>query len=128
LGEGGWSRYEPEVEGGGAALLSSSSATGKSLNLGDEILAVNGELLFGLSHRQVVSKLKNAGPSVVLLVRPNQTLQDIFSNTSSTYPEKSLSSSTPSVRGDSVPAAVSPLPQGWGQKTDRKSGRAYFEK
>lgn len=45
-----------------------------SLNLGDEILAVNGQPLNGLTHKEAVAKLKGAGSSVVLRVRPNQTL------------------------------------------------------
>lgn len=106
-------------------------AAGKSLKLGDEILAVNGEPLYGLSHHQVVRKLKNAGPSVVLLVQPNQTLQDIFSSASSTYSERTLSPSLlpSSAKDDSISAAASSqMPQGWGQKVDQKTGRVYFEK
>lgn len=44
------------------------------LNLGDEILAVNGEPLHRLTHNEAVAKLKGAGSTVVLRVRPNQTL------------------------------------------------------
>lgn len=44
------------------------------LNLGDEILAVNGEAMHGLTHGEAVAKLKGAGPTVVLRVRPNQAL------------------------------------------------------
>lgn len=45
-----------------------------SLNLGDELLAVNGEPLHGLTHAEAVAKLRGAGSTVVLRVRPNQTL------------------------------------------------------
>lgn len=107
-----------------------SPAAGKSLNLGDEILAVNGEPLYGLSHGQVVNKLKQAGPSVVLLVHPNQTLQDIFSSSNSVHSERALSPPIPllSARDETVAVTTSPLPQGWGQKVDQKTGRVYFEK
>ena len=105
-------------------------AAAKSLNLGDEILAVNGEPLYGLSHGQVVEKLRQAGPSVVLLVHPNQTLQDIFSSSNSTHFESALSPAIPllSARDDGVAVTTSTLPHGWGQKVDQKTGRVYFEK
>lgn len=111
----------------------------KELRLGDEVLAVNGQSLFGLSHPQVVSKLRQAGPTVNLLVRPNQTLEDVFSNSQSsslalgqTRQERALSPVTPVAEkqepafsfSDLAPA----LPQGWGQKVDQKTGRVYFEK
>lgn len=48
--------------------------TASSLNLGDEILAVNGRPLNGLTHKEAVSRLKGAGSTVTLRVRPNQAL------------------------------------------------------
>ena len=45
-----------------------------SLNLGDEILAVNGQSLNGLTHKEAVARLKGVGSTVILRVRPNQTL------------------------------------------------------
>ena len=48
------------------------------LNLGDEILAVNGEPLNGLTHKEAVAKLKGAGSTLILRVRPNQTLGGKF--------------------------------------------------
>ena len=45
------------------------------LRLGDEILAVNGYSLQDLAHAQAVQKLRGAGPTVILRVKPNQTLE-----------------------------------------------------
>ena len=45
------------------------------LRLGDEILAVNGHPLQDLAHAQAVQKLRGAGPTVILRVKPNQTLE-----------------------------------------------------
>lgn len=111
----------------------------KSLSLGDEILAVNGQSLHGLSHTQVVNTLKTAGASVVLLIRPNITLQDIFSNSSDPPgPQRGLSPMSPvSPMSPMSPAPViskssllpsTPLPNGWSKKLDQKTGRVYFEK
>ena len=108
----------------------------KELTLGDEILAVNGHPLYGLSHQQVVNKLRTAGSSVVLLIRPNQRLEDVFSSTAAgrNYPETPTTLIPPSERSHlPVPAPHShsdsaPLPQGWTQKLDQKTGRIYYEK
>ena len=145
----------------------------ESLNLGDEILAVNGEPLHGLTHSEAVAKLKGAGPVVVLRVRPNQTLGgevdtshlqvvpwwtqavltlydlfslvDIFSieNENSTGPTQkphlSLPPSAEETKGEDLPRLptadshqsakqTGPLPAGWGEKIDLKTGRPYFEK
>lgn len=103
--------------------------------LGDEILAVNGAPLFGLTHSQVVRKLRDAGPSVLLLVRPNLTLQDVFSNSTLSHqhphgPAKSVLPLTLPSDGEKqeAPTAVAVLPRGWGRKLDKKTGRMYFEK
>lgn len=112
-----------------------SVAVAKNLRLGDEILAVNGHSLQGLSHGQVVDKLRNAGPTVTLLVRPNQALEDIFSSETSAPPKSPdvpTSPMTP-VADKTVSKRLPleqnrPLPPGWGQKLDQKTGRAYFEK
>lgn len=45
------------------------------LRLGDEILAVNGYPLQDLAHAQAVQKLRGAGQTVILRVKPNQTLE-----------------------------------------------------
>ena len=108
----------------------------KELSLGDEILAVNGHPLYGLSHQQVVSRLRTAGSSVVLLIRPNQRLQDVFSTSTAgrDYPGTPTTLIPPSERSHlPVPAPHSqsdsaPLPQGWTQKLDQKTGRIYYEK
>ena len=129
-----------EKRGRGWAVLKSVCrflAASNSLSLGDEILAVNSQPLYGLSHRAVVDKLKKAGPSLVLLVRPNQTLQDIFSSShsSSTAIHPSHMHTLPSpvappaaLRSNSTADRAPPLPQGWGRKLDQKTGRIYFEK
>lgn len=49
--------------------------TASHLRLGDEILAVNGYPLQDLAHAQAVQKLRGAGPTVILRVKPNQTLE-----------------------------------------------------
>lgn len=95
---------------------------------------MNGQPLYGLSHSQVVSKLRGAGAAVTLLVRPNQTLEDIFSNsTTSSFTHQDTSSLvTPPAEipdtGGPPPRATPLLPQGWGQKVDHKTGRVYYEK
>ena len=50
----------------------------KHLRLGDEVLAVNGESLQGLTHAQAVQQLRTAGPTVALRVRPNRTLEGVL--------------------------------------------------
>ena len=50
------------------------SSLAKHLHLGDVILAVNGHSLQGMSHSDAVERLRNAGTSVMLRIRPNQTL------------------------------------------------------
>ena len=102
----------------------------KDLRLGDEILALNGDPLFGLSHSQVVGKLRNVGSSVVLLIRPNQTLEDVFSATAT---GKGLPPIIPPSERSHLPVLQgqtdsAPLPQGWTQKLDQKTGRIYYEK
>ena len=47
----------------------------KHLRLGDVILAVNGRSLQGASHSEAVTRLKQAGPTVLLRIRPNQVLE-----------------------------------------------------
>lgn len=47
----------------------------KHLRLGDVILAVNGRSLQGASHSEAVSRLKQAGATVLLRVKPNQLFQ-----------------------------------------------------
>lgn len=114
------------------------STAAKDLRLGDEILALNGQPVHGLSHKQVVGRLRSAGSSVLLLVRPNQTLEDVFSSTTrKPYPgpgsgrllspviPPSERSHLPVPRG---PTDSIPLPQGWAQKLDQKTGRVYYEK
>ena len=46
----------------------------KHLRLGDVILAVNGRSLQGASHAEAVLRLKLAGPTVLLRIKPNQVL------------------------------------------------------
>lgn len=55
-------------------LLLACMHAASSLNLGDEILAVNGQSLNGLTHKEAVTRLKGAGSALILRVRPNQTL------------------------------------------------------
>ena len=50
-------------------------AVATQLRLGDEILAVNGHSLQGLAHTDAVHLLREAGPTVVLRVKPNQMLE-----------------------------------------------------
>lgn len=52
----------------------SSSSAKQQLRLGDVILAVNGRSLQGASHGEAVQRLKKAGPTVLLRVRPNHVL------------------------------------------------------
>lgn len=49
--------------------------SGTQLRLGDEILAVNGHSLQGLSHTEAVHLLRGTGSTVVLRVKPNQALE-----------------------------------------------------
>ena len=115
----------------------SSFLAASVLRLGDEVLAVNAHSVQGLTHPQVVGLLKNGGPLVSLLVRPNQTLEDIFSN-SSLPPPSSLQDKSrpvspfqrllPSSTEDNTHQDEQPLPAGWSGKTDHKTGRKYFEK
>ena len=51
----------------------------KQLRLGDVVLAVNGRSLQGASHSEAVSRLKQAGHTVLLRVRPNQLLEGEWS-------------------------------------------------
>lgn len=145
-----------------------------SLNLGDEILAVNGQPLNGLTHKEAVAKLKGAGSSVVLRVRPNQTLggrinynckkfreliifmlnlstldvfsSEIESDRASTGhapkphppplptehevepPREQEVPHPPKAAHHVIKAARGPLPPGWGEKIDLKTGRPYYEK
>ena len=67
-----------------------------SLNLGDEILAVNGQPLNGLTHKEAVARLKGAGLTLILRVRPNQALGGtqlpyrVFSTSTSHSPHSPL--------------------------------------
>ena len=113
-----------------------------SLRLGDEILAVNSHSVQDLTHTQVVGLLKNAGAQVTLLVRPNQTLEDIFSNSALLPPALQDTSTVergtvsplqrllPASQDDSQSSGEStqPLPACWSSKTDHKTGRTYYEK
>ncbi len=112
-------------------------AAAKDLRLGDEILALDGQSLYGLSHNQVVGRLRggSAGSSVVLLVRPNQTLQDIFSSDRARLePGQLLSPTIPPSERSHLPTPLgqtrdsAPLPPGWTHKLDQKTGRIYYEK
>lgn len=47
----------------------------KQLRLGDVILAVNGRSLQGASHAEAVLRLKQAGATVLLRIKPNQVLE-----------------------------------------------------
>lgn len=47
----------------------------KHLRLGDVILAVNGRSLQGASHSEAVLRLKQAGATVLLRIKPNQVLE-----------------------------------------------------
>lgn len=144
-----------------------------SLNLGDEILAVSGQPLNGLTHKEAVAKLKGAGSTVILRVRPNQTLGgeflyivimihllcmlkfstlDVFSSeiesgsadvkcapkphppllpTEREHEVEPIGEQEvphPPKTVHSVSKAKGPLPPGWGEKFDLKTGRPYYEK
>lgn len=64
------------LDGGGSSDFHLISAA-TDLRLGDEILAVNGNSLQDLTHGQAVQNLRSAGPTVVLRVKPNQTLEGV---------------------------------------------------
>jgi hypothetical protein len=97
------------------------------LNLGDEVLSVNGKSLLGLTHKEAVDVLRRSGQSVTVCVRPNLNYRDVFTEPGF----HKLPPSFPSLdeTDDKVldPLADKPLPQGWSRKIDSRSGRPYYE-
>nr|WLO57502.1 KIBRA-like protein [Halisarca dujardinii] len=97
------------------------------LNLGDEVLSVNGKSLIGLAHSEAVEVLRRSGQSVSLCIRPNQNYRDVFTEPGFHRQPPSFLSCEGSEDKVLEPFADKPLPQGWSRKIDNRSGRPYYE-
>ena len=114
------------------------------------ILAVNGRSLQGASHGEAVQRLKQAGPTVLLRIKPNQVLQGIAKTMQPRMKSRYISDvlladvfsmngegPSPETEGEAEVVADSlepgqahegPLPAGWERKIDVRTGRPYYEK
>lgn len=95
------------------------------LEVGHEIIAVNGESLENASHITAVQALKKAGSEVTLKVKLNLVLQGGLLKSSKdnlNAADKSASKSAAAAGGDDL----GPLPEGWEEAVDESTGKKYY--
>jgi hypothetical protein len=119
--------------------IDKSSPAASHLNLGDELISVNGISLQRVTHKEAVDHLKVAATErrhVILTTRINHIFQDTFISFDQTTENIPMADDVLSVTENnksindgeqSSDSSELPLPQGWSHKIDRKTDRPYFE-
>lgn len=99
-------------------------------------MAVNSKSLQKLKHSDAVCLLKAEGPHVILTIRSNPVLQGRQPNHKIYYKyslptdmfSEDVTKGALVHNGDDRDHKIhKPLPQGWSEKNDQKTGRPYYE-